>query len=171
MLYLGADRYHQHINWLDAQSSVLSEHIGSEVIVAGTVGETTFDRYDQARLRIEVDALEGSAGPIPAGGSLLAWTNRDIDVRIGERVVIRGRFGVPAASDAFDPVTYLRAEDVTGLVRSATVLSRNPSRSEFPCLARTDPSGGEPYHRPVSAGTLRRPRPRCLAGRAWRARS
>ncbi len=128
VLYLGADRYYQHINWLDAQSSELSEHIGSEVIVAGTVREATFDRYDQARLRIEIDAIEG---PIPAGGSLIAWVYRDDDVEIGDQVRVQGRFQIPAASDSFDPATYLRAEDVAGLIRSATVLSRSPTGPSF----------------------------------------
>ena len=127
VLYLGAARYHQHVNWQVERSSDLVEHVGSEVIVAGTVAEASFDRYDKARLRIEVDAVEGPAGPNPAGGSLIAWTSRDVDVGIGDEVVIRGRLGIPAASDGFDPTTYLRAEDAAGLMQSATVLSRTPA--------------------------------------------
>ena len=47
VLHLGASRYDDYLSWRVAQSSTLIEHVGSEVIVAGTVGEATFDRDDQ----------------------------------------------------------------------------------------------------------------------------
>ena len=131
VLYLGATRYDDYLSWRVAQSSTLIEHIGSEVVIAGTVSEATLDRYDKERLRIEVDEIEGPAGPIPAGGSLIAWVNRDIEVGIGDRVEIRGRLEIPTASDGFDPTTYLRAEDVAGLIQSATVLSHSPAGPSF----------------------------------------
>ena len=63
VLFLGAARYTDYLDWRVAQSSTLIEHVGSEVIAAGTVSEATFDRDDQARLRIEVDEIEGPDGP------------------------------------------------------------------------------------------------------------
>ena len=67
VLFLGAARYTDYLDWRVAQSSTLIEHVGSEVIAAGTVSEATFDRDDQARLRIEVDEIKGPDGPISAG--------------------------------------------------------------------------------------------------------
>lgn len=131
VLYLGADRYYQYISEQDVRSSVLAEQVGSEVIVAGAVSEAAFDRHDQTRLRIEVDEIEDPAGPIPAGGSLVAWVYRDVGVGIGDSVEIQGRLERPVASDAFDPASYLRVEDVVGLMRSATVLSHSPAGPSF----------------------------------------
>ena len=131
VLFLGAARYTDYLDWRVALSSTLIEHVGSEVIAAGTVSEATFDRDDQARLRIEVDEIEGPADPIPAGGSLIAWISRDVDVGIGDRVEIRGRLNIPAASDGFNPAIYLRSENITGLMQPATVRSHSPAGPSF----------------------------------------
>ena len=131
VLHLGASSYDDYISWRVAQSSTLIEHVGSEVIAAGTVSEATFDRYDKERLRIEVDSIETSTGRVPAGGSLIAWISRDVDVGIGDRVEIRGRLNIPAASDGFNPAIYLRSENITGLMQPATVRSHSPAGPSF----------------------------------------
>ena len=131
VLFLGAARYTDYLDWRVAQSSTLIEHVGSEVIAAGTVSEATFDRDDQARLRIEVDEIKGPDGPISAGGSLIAWVYRDVGVGIGDRVEIRGRLDIPAASDGFNPAIYLRSENITGLMQPATVRSHSPAGPSF----------------------------------------
>ncbi len=131
VLHLGASSYDDYLSWRVALSSTLIEQVGSEVIADGTVSEVTFDRYDKERLRIEVDEIEGPAGPISAGGSLIAWVYRDVDIGIGDQVVIRGRLEKPAASGAFNPAIYLRAEDITGLIHSATVRSHSPAGPSF----------------------------------------